>query len=109
MDLNEIQWFVRQSSYEFSVHAQEERLEDNLDIADIESAILANAEILEQYPNDPRGESCLVLCFAGSVPIHLVLGWAARKRDGSKSLRVVTVYVPSPPKWSDPRKRGNVI
>lgn len=106
MDLHEIQRLVRQSNYEFSLHAQQERLDENLDIAEIEGALVGASEILEEYPNDPRGESCLALGFAGSRPIHVVLGWARRKQDGSKTLRVITVYIPSLPKWIDPRTRG---
>ena len=57
MDLQEIQQLVRQNDYEFSLHRQQERLEEDLDVTDIEAALLGMAEILEQYPNDPRGES----------------------------------------------------
>jgi len=106
MDLREIQQHVRHGNYEFSFHAQQERLEENLDITEIESALVGTAEILEEYPNDPRGESCLALGFAGSRPVHVVLGWAKRKRDDSKVLRVITVYIPSLPKWINPRTRG---
>jgi hypothetical protein len=106
MDLQGIQQHVRHGNYEFSLHAQQERLEENLDITEIEAALTGSAEILEEYPNDPRGESCLVLGFAGSRPVHVVLGWAERKRDGSRMLRVITVYIPSLPKWTDPRTRG---
>ena len=106
MDLQEIQRLVRQGNYEFSLHAQQERLEENLDVAEIEGALVGSAEILEDYPNDPRGESCLVLGFAGARPVHVVLGWAPRKHDSSKRLRVITVYIPSLPKWIDPRTRG---
>jgi len=72
MDLQEIQRHLRQGSYEFSLHAQQERLEENLDVTEIEAALIGTAEILEEYPNDPRGESCLVLGFAGPRPIHVV-------------------------------------
>jgi hypothetical protein len=30
--------------------------------------------ILEDYPDDQRGESCLVLGRAGDKPIHVVVG-----------------------------------
>ncbi|OFW11876.1 MAG: hypothetical protein A3H27_01085 [Acidobacteria bacterium RIFCSPLOWO2_02_FULL_59_13] len=70
MDLDEIQRLVRQGDYEFSFHAQQERLEENLDITEIEAALIGTAEILEAFPSDPWGESCLVLGFAGSQPIH---------------------------------------
>jgi len=106
MDLQEIRRLVRHGNYEFSFHAQQERLEENLDITEIAAALVGTAEILEEYPSDPRGESCLVLGFAGARPIHVVLGWAIKKQDGSKRLRVITVYIPSLPKWVNPRTRG---
>ena len=45
MDLDEIQRLVRQGDYEFSFHAQQERLEENLDITEIEAALIGTAEI----------------------------------------------------------------
>jgi hypothetical protein len=62
--------------------------------------------LLEEYPDDPRGESCLVLGFVGSRPLHAVLGWAAMKGETQRMLRLITVYTPTVPKWSDPRTRG---
>lgn len=82
MDLAEIQRLIRQGQYEFSLHAQQERLSENLDITEIEEAIIHQGEILEEYPDDPRGESCLVLGVAGTKPIHVVLGWARKGREG---------------------------
>ena len=64
MDIHIIQQLVKQGTYEFSVHAQQERLEEDLDVTEIEEAII-QGEILEQYPDDPRGESCLVLVVLG--------------------------------------------
>lgn len=109
MDLREIQELVRRGDYEFSFHAQQERLEENLDLTEIETALIGTAEVIEEYPNDPRGESCLVLGFIGTRPIHVVLGWALRKHDGSKRLRVITVYVPALPKWVDARTRRRTV
>jgi len=97
LDIDTIQRLVRQGEYEFSIHAQQERLEEDLDVTEIEAALM-QGEILEAYPEDPRGESCLVLGYAGAKPIHAVLGWA--------SIRIITVYIPQPPKWHDPRTRG---
>lgn len=106
MDLKEIQSLIREGKYEYSLHAQQERLEENLDVTEIEEAVLTHGEILEQYPQDPRGESCLVLGLAGVRPIHVVMGWARKKQRGDRVLRVITVYKPSLSKWKDPRTRG---
>lgn len=82
------------------MNAEIERKADELTFAQIEEALL-NGKILEQYPNTGRGESCLVVGFAGKVPIHIVCGW----RDERAAL--ITVYIPTLPKFIDPWTRGN--
>ncbi len=63
---------------------------------------LSNCEILEQYIDDPRGESCLALGFSSEEnPIHIVCG-----KNPSGHLIIVTVYIPEIPKWRDPYKRN---
>jgi len=46
MDLREIQQLLRDGKYEVSFHAQQERLEEDLDLIQIESAILDQGELL---------------------------------------------------------------
>lgn len=103
VEIDQIKRLVRQGEYELSIHAQRERLEEDPDVVQVEEALL-NGEILEQYPDDPRGESCLVVGHVGGKPIHVVVGWA-RRSGGRPSLRIITVYVPQPPRWRDPRTR----
>jgi hypothetical protein len=86
MDINEIRLYVSQGKYEFSIHAQRERLEEDLDIFDIEEA-LKESELLEEYPDDPRGWSCLVLGYSGGKSVHMVLGWARSRGEGGRILR----------------------
>ena len=105
MDIDEVRELVGSGIYEVSIHAQQERLAENLDIGDIEAAILSG-EIIEDYPTDPRGPSCLVSGHAGSGPVHVVIGWAYRKTGDQPTLRVITVYIPKLPKWKDNRTRG---
>jgi len=57
----------------YSVRAQQERLEEDLDATDIQEAI-TGGEILEEYPNDPRGESCLILGYAQGNQFTLLWG-----------------------------------
>lgn len=62
---------------------------------------LMHGELLEDYPGDPRGPSCLVLSFAQQgYPIHAVCGKTPRG-----DMRIITVYIPMPPKRLDPRTR----
>jgi len=87
------------------MHAQRERLEEDLHIVDIEDAI-SNGAILEDYPDDPRGPSCLLLGYAARRPIHMVVGWARERKAGRRIPRLITVYEPQPPRGVDPRTRG---
>jgi len=105
MDIHEIRGLVNSSQYEVSLHAQQERLEDDLDIRDVEAAILGG-KIIEDYPDDPRGPSCLISGEARGRPLHVVVGWARKRVDGDRILRIITVYIPQPPRWSDPQTRG---
>ena len=105
MTIEEIKTLIQASRYEVSMHAQQERLEDDLDLIEIETALL-HGEIIEEYPQDPRGPSYLIGGLAGPKQIHVVIGWATRKQQVDRTLRVITVYVPRPPKWTDLRTRG---
>ena len=95
-----IQQRVRSEEYLFTKHADEERRNDNLSIGDVENALL-NGQVLEDYPEDPRGASCLVNGSSSSKPIHVVCG-----RNRSGWLVIITVYIPTSPKWKSPTERG---
>ena len=92
---------IEQQSYEISLHADEERLADGLTISDLE-LVLSHCAIIEQYPDDPRGQSCLVF---GLTPeeksVHVVCG-----KNPSGHLVLITVYIPTMPKWRDPYTRN---
>ena len=47
---------VTEGRYEFSRHAEREREADKILLKELEDA-LTNCEIIEDYPNDPRGAS----------------------------------------------------
>ena len=99
MDIHEIRRSVRESQYYYTHHADIERRADGLTFAEIDEALL-NGQILEQYPDTGRGESCLVVGFAGDKPVHIVCG-----RRG-EWLALITVYIPRRPKFIDPWTRG---
>ena len=51
---------VSKGSFYLSHHAQIERGKERIRIDDIVAAI-SNGQELEPYPDDPRGESCLIV------------------------------------------------
>jgi len=99
MDIEEIKQKVRENQYVYIQHADIERRGDSLTFVQVEEALLSGT-ILEQYPDTGRGESCLVLGFAGELPIYVVCGWRGEK------ITLITIYIPKPPKFKDPRTRA---
>lgn len=99
MEIEEIQAKVQANLYVYTAHGDIERQADGLTFSQVEEALI-NGEILEQYPDTGRGESCLVLGYAGENPIHIVCGWRGDR------VAIITVYLPSPPNFIDPRTRG---
>jgi hypothetical protein len=93
---------IREGRYVLSRHAEQERLEEDIDVAQIEEAILLG-KIIEDYPDDPRGHSCLVSGYADGRFIHVVCG---QKGDW---VVIITVYIPKPPHWRDSGRRWEVI
>ena len=92
---------IEKQSYEISLHADDERIADGLTVSRLEF-VLSQCKIVEQYPDDPRGESCLAAGFTPDrVPVHVVCG-----RNPSGHLIVITVYIPTMPKWIDPYTRN---
>ena len=98
MDIGRIRRLVTEGRYGYSRHAERERELDMIYIWELEDA-LRNGEIIENYPNDPRGASCLVLGFCGPKPIHAV----CTIKTEPEELFLITVYDPSkrPDKWTE--------
>ncbi|MFQ6055957.1 MAG: DUF4258 domain-containing protein [Methanosarcinales archaeon] len=76
-----------------TLHALVDEAEDDLNAEQVEIALKQGFEIIEEYPDDPRGYSCLLLCFLGDIPIHVV---CAPHED---VLIIITVYKPDLSKW----------
>lgn len=104
MEIEEIKKKIRHDEYEISSHAEKERYDEDITISDLEITIF-EGEIIEDYSDDPRGQSCLILGHSQNRPIHIVCGYSTLKW-----IRIITVYIPKPPKWINERtraKRGN--
>lgn len=61
---------------------------------DIRDVVLINGEIIEEYLNDERGESCLVFYLLDKRAIHVVCS------PKGEYLAIITAYIPSPNQWS---------
>ncbi|MEZ8216514.1 protein of unknown function (DUF4258) [Candidatus Fervidibacteria bacterium JGI MDM2 SSWTFF-3-K9] len=99
--IDHIQALARQGQVEWSSHARKKCYRHNINPDAVINAIASGCELVENYPDDPRGHSCLVLTFeAGVRPLHVVLGVADPSR-----LVIITVYEPDPHQWIDWRVR----
>ena len=57
--------------------------------------VIENGEIIEDYPDDVRGHSCLILGLLPEGPLHIV---CAPKTD---YLAIITAYRPIEQEWED--------
>jgi len=68
---------------------------DRMITADEVRFAIENGEIIEDYPEDLRGHSCLVLGKGKSKrPIHIVCS------AQDEFLAIITAYIPDPNEWS---------
>lgn len=99
--LDEIRHKIGQGQYEFSKHAVDQTIIRSIRIAEIEEAIENRSEIIETYPDDKYGASCLILGFIQrGRPLHIQCSYPDRPL-----IKIVTVYEPDDDSWIDYRVR----
>lgn len=61
--------------------------------------VIVEGEIIEDYPEDARGHSCLILGHGdGERALHVVCS------PKDEYLAIITAYLPEPDQWSDDYK-----
>ncbi|MEK7616769.1 MAG: DUF4258 domain-containing protein [Patescibacteria group bacterium] len=98
MDIKTIRKKIKGGKYDLSLHAHEERQAEQITIEEIETTILKGS-IIEEYPKDPRGESCLIAIKS----MHVVCGWR------NERILIVTNYRPQMPKWVNWKTRAKEL
>ena len=102
MDKYFIEHKLKNNEYDLSSHAHNERQNEQITIKEIEQSLL-HGDIIETYPGDPRGESCLVAFGNQGKSLHVICGIR------SDRLLVVTVYRPKSPVWTDYKTRAKEL
>jgi hypothetical protein len=93
-----IQEKVKMKDYIISLHAAGEAEKDDIELHEILEALLTGT-VIEEYPSDPRGHSCLAHGCCAGRNLHVCCGMR-----GSRAA-IITVYIPDPEKWIDFTKR----
>lgn len=101
--LHDIQLKIIHNQFEFSKHAVDQSIIRNISVQEVREAVNNNAKIIEDYPKDKYGPSCLILGFTKDQrPLHIQCSYPSRP-----VLKIVTLYEPDPLKWINFEKRRN--
>jgi hypothetical protein len=114
MNLQAVRDAIRAGHMLAGSHAVTEAAADGLTLDEVWQGIISSsAEMIEEYPSDPRGPSCLIYCEIGGSPEHAVVAFpsvgAARVRGYPSLAFLVTCYRPGGPQhaahWSPDFKK----
>ncbi len=93
--IEEILARVNEGDYRFTLHAGDRMTERHISVREVEEALLSDsAEVIEDYPEDPRSPSCLVFGITKKGrPLHIHCTYAP-------NVAVVTAYKPKADEWA---------
>ena len=98
--IEQIRIKIQAGQFEFSKHAVDQSVLRRVSVQELREAT-ANAEIIEDYPDDKYGPSCLILGFTrAGRPLHVQCSYPSRPL-----VKVITLYEPDPTRWIDFRMR----
>lgn len=94
---------IAEGEFEFSRHAVDQSLRRNITVQEVREAI-AISQMIEDYPNDKYGPSCLLLGYTQNLrPLHLHCSYASRPL-----IKVITLYEPDASQWVDFKLRKEI-
>lgn len=98
--IEEIRRKIEEDEFEFSQHALDQSILRQIPLKAVREAI-ATGEIIEDYPQDKYGPSCLIFgTTAENRPIHIQSSYPTRDL-----VKIITLYQPDPQRWVDYRTR----
>ena len=96
LKLEELRAKFLRDEFEFSRHALDQTLLREISVQEIRET-LKTALIIEDYPNDKYGPSCLLFGLTNqNRPIHIQCTYPSLPL-----VKIVTAYEPNPEKWID--------
>lgn len=101
--VEEIHAKIKGDAFEFSQHAADQSILRHISVQGLREAI-ASGEIIEDYPDDKYGPSCLIFGRTEAKrPLHVQCSYPSRP-----SLKIITLYEPEPELWIDYKVRKKV-
>ncbi|MBE9185038.1 DUF4258 domain-containing protein [Microcoleus sp. LEGE 07076] len=92
--IEEIRNKIVQSQFEFSQHALNQSIVRQIGVQELRDAI-SSGEVIEDYPDDKYGPSCLILGFTlAARPLHIQCSYPSRPL-----IKIITLYEPNPELW----------
>ena len=98
--INLLRQKIGSNQFEFTKHALDQTLLRHINVQEIREAV-ANGEVIEDYPEDKYGPSCLVFGRTETgKSIHVQCSHPSRG-----IVKIITVYEPDPEQWVDYKVR----
>ena len=98
--IEEVREKVSTGQFELSKHAVDQSIVRRIGVQELREAVAAG-EVIEDYPDDKYGPSCLIFgtTSAGRF-LHVQCTYPSRT-----PVRIITLYEPTPDRWIDFRRR----
>ena len=94
--IDEIRQKIEADQFEFTKHATDQSIIRRISVQEVRE-IFGSAEVIEDYPEDQYGPSCLIFgkTLAGR-PLHIQCSYPSRPL-----IKIVSLYEPDPTRWID--------
>ncbi|HEV8721363.1 MAG TPA: DUF4258 domain-containing protein [Candidatus Binatia bacterium] len=94
--IDEIREKIEARQFEFSKHAVDQSIIRRISVKETQE-LFGDAEVIEDYPEDKYGPSCLILGKTREGrPLHIQCSYPSRPL-----IKIITLYEPDPDLWID--------
>jgi hypothetical protein len=94
LDMNAVREVMAARNYLFTEHGSDRAVERDITCREVEETV-ASGEIIEDYPDDKYGPSCLIMGVTSSGRVlHVHISYPP-------TVKIITVYEPSSDEWED--------
>ena len=94
--IDELRRKIAAEEFEFSKHAADQSIIRRISVEEARESI-AEGEVIEDYPQDKYGPSCLIFGKTKSGrPVHIQCSYPSRPL-----VKIITLYEPDPDLWID--------